>query len=141
MRHLCTALSAALLISAGAPGHAVPESVQSMGCGDLQISIDRALSVTCEIANTTGRAASAVRAKVEYLAAEELGPIASHVVDAYPYGREGIPAYGHGPVPFEHPPLPRAYLEFRDPIIRVKILEAWDANGERIFPPEAARAM
>jgi hypothetical protein len=133
--HFLRAVSALLFLATSAL--AERGSVSSIGCGDLKISIDQELSVVCEIVNDTEMSATKLRARVEYLAAEEFGPMASHVVDVESYEPDGLPPHGLDWIKFPHPRIPRAYLEFRDPVIRVEILEAWDRTGQRIFASES----
>lgn len=138
MRSRAFALATILVLSAAGPGRALPESIESLGCGDLKMNVDRDLSVVCEVSNETSIPAGVLRARVEYMAAEELGPIASHIIDAIPYDPEGIPPRSRAPVSFAHPEIPSAYLEFLDPIIRVEILEALDPDGRVIYRRETS---
>ena len=119
------------------PAAADQVGVRSIGCGDLKISVDGDLSVVCEVANDTDISATSLVARIEYMAAEALGPLASHVVTVDSYQADGIQARSLDWIKFPHPQLPRAYLEFRDPIIRAEILEARDRTGQRIFTSES----
>jgi hypothetical protein len=133
MRAFDFTVAGVLALGLAAPAAAGSDEVTTIGCGDLSISIDHDLSVDCEVMNRTGRNVARLLARVEYLVAETLGPIASHIVEGTPYDTTGIPSHGVGGISFAHPDLPSAYLDFPNPIIRVEILEAWDSAGHEIF--------